>query len=203
MSRTVDESLRDDLLERIVEYVLKNGITELQLRPLAKAVQSSPRGLLYHFGSKEELVTEVLASAAVRQREVFETLPRDLKSYAKTVRAAWAVMSRRRNEGLFRLFFETYGLALQDRDRFPGFLDRAVDAWLSYLERPALRDGYSRADARAIATVLLGCYRGFLLDLCTTHDRKRLARAVEFWIAMLDAIPPAKAIALGRRRCSP
>ena len=190
MSRTVDEKLRDDLLERLVEYVWENGMSDLQLRPLAKAVGSSPRGLLYHFGSKEDLVTAVLARAGARQREVFETLPRDQNSYAETVRAAWSVMSSPKNEGMFRLFFEVYGLALQDRDRFPDFLERAIENWLSYLEGPALRDGYSRADARAIATVLLAGYRGFLLDLCATRERKRLARAVDFWISALDAMAP-------------
>ncbi len=107
-------------------------------------------------------------------------------------------MSRPENEGLFRLFFEIYGLALQDRDRFPGFIERAVEGRLSYLERPALRDGYSRADARAIATVLLAGYRGFLLDLCTTRERKRLARAVDLWILALDAIPLPKPMSNGR-----
>ncbi len=198
MSRTVDERLRDDLLERIVEYVWENGISDLQLRPLAEAVESSPRGLLYHFGSKEALVTAVLERALIRQRAIFETLPRNPDSYAKTVRAAWSVMSRPQNEGLFRLFFEIYGLALQDRERFPDFLERAVEGWLSFLERPALRDGYSHTDARAIATVLLAGYRGFLLDLCATRDRKRLARAVDLWILTLDAMPPAKAISHGR-----
>ncbi len=107
-------------------------------------------------------------------------------------------MSSPKNEGLFRLFFEIYGLALQDRNRFPGFLERAVEVWLLYLERPALRDGYSRADARAIATVLLAGYRGFLLDLCATRERKRLARAVDLWILALDAIAPGKGISHGR-----
>ncbi len=198
MSRTVDERLRIDLLERIVEYVWENGISDLQLRPLAEAVESSPRGLLYHFGSKEALVTAVLERASIRQRTIFETLPRNPDSYAETVRAAWSVMSRPQNEGLFRLFFEIYGLALQDCGRFPDFLERAVEGWLSYLERPALRDGYSHADARAIATVLLAGYRGFLLDLCATRERKRLARAVDLWILALDAIPPAKMISHGR-----
>ena len=198
MSRTVDETLRDDLLERIVEYVWDNGISDLQLRPLAKAVGSSPRGLLYHFGSKESLVVAVLERSGNRQREIFATLPRSDDSYAQTVRAAWAVMSAPKNEGLFRLFFEIYGLALQDRERFPGFLGRAVEAWLAYLERPALRDGYSKKDARAIATVILAGYRGFLLDLCTTRDRRRLARAVDLWILALDAIPSAGALASGR-----
>jgi len=136
-----------------------------QLRPLAEAVESSPRGLLYHFGSKEALVTAVLERASIRQRTIFEILPRNPDSYAETVRAAWPVMSRPQNEGLFRLFFEIYGLALQDRDRFPDFLERAVEGWLSYLERPALRDGYSHADAprsrRSCSPVTAASYSTF------------------------------------------
>ena len=197
MSRTVDEALRADLLERVVEYVWRNGISDLQLRPLAKAVGSSPRGLLYHFGSKERLIVAVLQSSGQRQREMFEELPRETESYAKTIRAAWAVLSAPGSEGLFRLFFEVYGLALQDRKRFPGFLERAVEMWLAYLEAPALRDGYTPKDARAIATLTLAGFRGFLLDLCTTGDRKRLARAVELWIVTLDAIPSPTKLAHG------
>ena len=198
MSRPVDATLRDDLLERVVTYVLQNGISDMQLRPLAKAVGSSPRGMLYHFTSKEQLVTAVLERAGERQRALFETLPRDAASYALTVRAAWSVLSAPENEGIFRLFFEVYGLALQDPQRFPGFLERAVENWLAYLERPALRDGYAPEDARAIATVLLAGFRGFLLDLCTTRDHRRLARAVELWIIALDALPPPQELHDGR-----
>jgi hypothetical protein len=86
-------------------------------------------------------------------------------------------------------------LALQDSARFPGFLDRVVSVWLDYLSQAALRDGYTKADARAIATVMLAGIRGFLLDLCTTRERKRLDRAIESWILALDAIPPPKELA--------
>ncbi len=189
MSRTVDERRRAELLERVLDYVAANGVTDLQLRPLAKAVGLSARALLYYFESKEALTVEVLARAGARQRKLFDRLPRNADSYAETVGAAWAVMSAPKNQSIFRLFFEVYGLALQNRTRFPGFFERAVDGWLAYLEAPALRSGYAKHDARAIATVLLGGYRGFLLDLCATGDRKRLARAVEVWIVALDAIP--------------
>ncbi|MBC5801320.1 MAG: TetR/AcrR family transcriptional regulator [Candidatus Eremiobacteraeota bacterium] len=172
----------------MVDYVAANGLTDLQLRPLATAVGASPRSLLYHFTSKEGLILAILRQAAERQRALFERLP-NAESYAETVRAAWAIMSAPKNAAIFRLFFEIYGLALQDRSRFPGFFERAVDGWLAYLEAPALRDGYGRHDARAIATVLLCGYRGFLLDLCATGDRKRISRAVDIWTAMLDAIP--------------
>jgi AcrR family transcriptional regulator len=200
MARTADEQKRVELLERIVDYVMANGLSDLSLRPLADAVGSSPRVLLYYFGSKEELIAAVLGRARERQRTIFADLPRNAASYRETVRAAWDVMSARENEHVFRLFFEVYGLALQDSARYPGFLERAVDDWLDFLGAGALRDGYTAADARAIATVLLAGYRGFLLDLCTTGERKRLSRAVDLWIAALDRIPSPKELADAKRR---
>jgi len=187
--------LRADLLERITDYVAANGLSDLSLRPLADAVESSPRVLLYYFASKEDLIGEVLAQLRGRQRDVFAGLPRNAATYADTVRAAWKLMSAPEHEHVFRLFFEVYGLALQDRERYADFLRGAVDDWIAYLEQPKLADGYSRRDARAIATVLLAGYRGFLLDLLATRDRARINRAVELWIIALDAIPDPERLA--------
>ncbi len=200
MARTADEQKRVDLLERIVDYVMANGLSDLSLRPLAQAVGTSPRVLLYYFTSKEELIAGVMDGARERQRAIFGTLPRNAATYADTVRAAWGVMSAPQHEPVFRLFFEVYGLALQDPKRFPGFLKRAVEDWLDYLEPSALRDGYTPRDARAIATVILAGYRGFLLDLCATRDRTRIARGVDLWIAALDAIPSPKELSDERKR---
>jgi AcrR family transcriptional regulator len=183
---------RAELLERITDYVAANGLADLSLRPLAVAVESSPRVLLYYFTSKEDLIAEVLAQLRARQRAVFATLPRNAATYADTVRAAWKLMSAPENERVFRLFFEVYGLALQDPDRYAEFLRGAVDDWIAYLEAPKRDDGYGRRDARAIATMLLAGYRGFLLDLLATGDRARIDRAVRIWILALDAIPEPK-----------
>lgn len=190
MARTADERRRAELLDRIVDYVMDSGLAELSLRPLAKAVGSSPRVLLYYFGSKDELVIEILVRAGERQRDVFAKLPKNPQSYEDTMSAVWRIMSTPKQEPIFRLFFETYGLALQNRKKFARFLDRVVENWLAYLEAPALRDGYSRNDARAFATVMIAGFRGFLLDLCATHDRKRIDRAVELWIKALDSLSP-------------
>src|ERR1700683_5358639 len=113
MARTADEQRRVELLERIVDYVIENGLSDLSLRPLADAVGSSARVLLYYFGSKDKLVTAVLMGAGDRQRALFARLPRSAASYRETVQAAWRVLSAPQNESLFRSFFEVYGLALQ------------------------------------------------------------------------------------------
>jgi|SRR5947209_9765246 len=194
MAGSADEH-RAELLERITDYVAAHGLADLSLRPLGKAVGLSPRVLLYHFVSKEDLIGEVLAQLRARQRAVFATLPREAASYAQTVRAAWKLMSAPEHERVFRLFFEVYGLALQDRERYSEFLRGAVDDWIAYLADSKLEDGYSRRDARAIATVLLAGYRGFLLDLLATRERARIDRAVEIWILALDAIPEPESLA--------
>jgi AcrR family transcriptional regulator len=180
---------RADLLQRITDYVAAHGLADLSLRPLGKAVGLSPRVLLYHFASKEDLIGEVLAQLRARQRDVFATLPRNAATYADTTRAAWKLMSAPENERVFRLFFEVYGLALQDPERYSEFLRGAVDDWIAYLGAAKLDEGYGKRDAKAIATIILAGYRGFLLDLLATGDRARINRAVEIWIEALDAIP--------------
>lgn len=59
---------RDELLERAYRYVLEHGVGDLSLRPLASAIGSSPRVLLYLFGNKDELVQALLTRA--RQDEL-------------------------------------------------------------------------------------------------------------------------------------
>lgn len=193
MARTADERHRTELLDRIVDYVLAQGFAGLSLRPLAKAVRSSPRVLLYYFGSKEDLIVQIVARSRERQRHQFERLAQqEITVPIDACRAIWSIMSAPKAEAAFRFFFEIYSLALQDPKRYPGFLRSAVTDWLTYIEAPYLIAGYPSAEARAIATVVLAGFRGFMLDLSATHDRARIDRAVDVWLRTLYAMPSPK-----------
>lgn len=186
--RTPDEAHRADLLERALDYVCERGLAELSLRPLAKALGTSPRVLLYYFGSKDDLVVELVRRGRARQREAMAHLKLTSGLSAREVtRTLWRHYSSPQFEPLMRLFFEVYALALQDRSRFPGFLEGAVEDWLSALEGCCSLPGYTRDDARAYASLLIAGFRGFLLDLCATHDRARIDRAVDVWLRSLDS----------------
>lgn len=188
MSRTPDEKRRAELLERIVDYVYAHGVSQLSLRPLGEAVGCSPRLLLYFFSSKEDLITEVLAAAGARQRALVNRLKFEHASTPGQVcREIWRSISAPKSEALFRLFFEVYGLALQDRKRYANFLKRVVADWLRFIAEPLLQAGCPKADAEAYATVILAGYRGFLLDLCATRERERINRAVDLWVSLIDA----------------
>ena len=66
MGRPADPARRERTLARATDYVLAHGLAGLSLRPLAAALDTSPRMLLYDFGSKQELVAAVLAEARRR-----------------------------------------------------------------------------------------------------------------------------------------
>jgi AcrR family transcriptional regulator len=51
---------RDELAEAATDYVLLHGLIGLSLRPLAAALGTSDRMLLYHFAGKDDLVATVL-----------------------------------------------------------------------------------------------------------------------------------------------
>ena len=63
---------RAELLDGVANYILSNGLADLSLRPLATAIGTSPRMLLYFFGSKERLIAEALAHIQIREQIDFK-----------------------------------------------------------------------------------------------------------------------------------
>ena len=60
---------KDQLIDRAIDYLLKNGLAGLSLRPLAAGIGTSARLLVLHFGSKEGLIEEVLGEVQERLRK--------------------------------------------------------------------------------------------------------------------------------------
>jgi len=189
MSRTVDERRPAELLDAIVGYLVRHGVAELSLRPLARAVGCSPRVLLYYFGSKEQLVVRALARLRERQRATFGGMREArYEQPSDACRAMWQHMSAPQSEALFKFFFETYALALRHPRRYGDFLKSSVEDWLEFVGDPLLRKGHPREEARAFATIVIAGFRGFMLDYCASHDRARIDRAVDLWLLSLDMI---------------
>jgi AcrR family transcriptional regulator len=187
MSRTPNPQRPRQLRAAIVHYLIQHGLTGLSLRPLAKAVGSSPRVLLYHFGSKEKMVMDVLAEVRQRQRAAYGHVAAG--GFAEECWIVWKRMSAPDSEPLFRLFFEAYGIALRQPKLYRSFLHDTVEDWLQLIAGPLCSDGYAFAPARALATTVIAGLRGFMLDYCATHDRRRIDRAVRSWLAGLRVAP--------------
>lgn len=189
MVRVADARRPAELLDAIVGYLVKHGVAELSLRPLAKAVGSSPRVLLYYFGSKEELISKAIGRLRERQRSGFGKMKEALyEQPSDACRAIWKHMSAPESEALFRLFFETYSLGLRHPKKYAEFIHSAIEDWLEFVSEPLIRKGHQKTEARAFATIVIAGFRGFLLDYCASRDRERVDRAVDLWLRSLDTI---------------
>ncbi|MFD0451550.1 TetR/AcrR family transcriptional regulator [Rhodococcus aetherivorans] len=60
MGRHKDVERRRALLEGCCAYAEEQGLFGLTLRPLADRLETSTRNLLHHFGSRENLIVEIV-----------------------------------------------------------------------------------------------------------------------------------------------
>ena len=122
---------RDELLERAYAYVLEHGLVAMSLRPLAAAIGSSPRVLLYLFGSKDGLTRALLARARADELAALDGLEGDLPAVA---RALWDWLASPGHRGVLALWLEGYSRSLIEPDGpWAGFARSTVEDWLALL----------------------------------------------------------------------
>ena len=80
---------RDELLDQVTDHVLEHGLIGLTLRPVAAAIGTSDRMLIYHFESRDALVSAVVARTNERAIAAVEALP-GRRSVRSGVNALWA-----------------------------------------------------------------------------------------------------------------
>lgn len=185
MARPSDPKIREHLREQAVDYVISHGAADLTLRPLAKNLKTNARMLVYHFGSREGLMREILASMREREGALIEEWFGKAKTpptLLKFLLTYWRRMSDPQMRPVVRLVFELYALALRDPRRYPGVLSNPVGHW----KKLAARTGRAPKIADAEATLLLAATRGLLLDLCATGDRKRITQALNLLARLLE-----------------
>lgn len=175
---------RATLLDGVIDYAAEHGLTDVSLRQIAAALGTSHRMLIYHFGSKDELLLAVINEMERRQLEQLEEFEADPRvSPADEMRRMWRRLSDPKVWPHERLFFEVYGQALQGRPHATPLLETAVSSWLDPLTAAGQYIGRPRREARALARLGLAVVRGLLLDLLATGDRRGCNDAMEQFIA--------------------
>jgi AcrR family transcriptional regulator len=184
---------RAELFDACYAYLLEYGLAGLSLRPLARATGTSPRVLLYLFGSKEQLVRELLARARREQVDLIARAldgaasragdpggPADAGAPANAGAVAdrvWAQLSAPEQRPMVRLTYEAF-LRSVSRDPGPwqGYAAETARDWMDLLIRA--QPGAPREQAEATATRTMALIRGLLLDLLAYDDPGRVAAAV-------------------------
>ncbi|MFO7193495.1 TetR family transcriptional regulator [Thermocrispum sp.] len=177
---------KTELLERAYQYALQHGVANISLRPLASAIGSSPRVLLYLFGSKDGLVRALLARARAEELRLLEQLRAERGAehtgLAVVVERIWDWLAAEDRRGLLSLWVEGYARSLIDPEGpWAGFAEDTVDDWLKLLAEHQPAGERDTAEAKARRTEALAVLRGALLDLLATGDRARVTAAVHAW----------------------
>jgi AcrR family transcriptional regulator len=193
---------RDELLERAYQYALAHGLADLSLRPLAAAIGSSPRVLLYLFGSKDGLVRALLARARADELAFLEQAsPAGHADLAAAVRATWQWLAAEPVRPLLTLWTEAYARSLvEPGGPWSGFARQTVEDWLAVLAAAQPAGPGDRAAGSADRTVALAVLRGALLDLLATGETARVTTAIDRYLQLASMIgrpdagaPPASA----------
>jgi len=184
---------RVELLELAYEYALKHGLADLSLRPLAAAVGSSPRVLLYLFGSKDGLVRALLARARKDELALLDQIgargdgPRE--GLAAAGEYLWSWLSVTEHRALLALWAEGYTRSLVDPDGpWSGFARATVEDWLAVLAATQPATERDTRSGLAQRTLVLAVLRGALLDLLATGDLDRTTAAVHAQLGRVGVI---------------
>jgi AcrR family transcriptional regulator len=171
---------RVDLLERVISYLAGAGVGDRSLRQIAAGAGTSHRMLIYHFGTRDALLVEVVRAVEERQRVALAAMksrtPRDLAL------EFWERLADPALAPYERLFFELYGAALAGQESVAPVLDGIVTSWL---QDESMFAGLPLAQAR----MALAFTRGALLDLLATGDRAGVDAAVH---AFVDLVWPSR-----------
>ncbi|MFE3638519.1 TetR/AcrR family transcriptional regulator [Streptomyces sp. NPDC059168] len=193
MPRPPDTAKRRELLDRIRAYVLRNGLANLSLRPMAQALGTSDRMLLYYFGTKERMVAEALADyerrPLVRARELLESVgsPTEPAGLRHVVDEVWRQFRAPDVRVALPLYLEIMSAGLLRPDRYGSLMRDVLTSWTDLLTRAFLNLGMTEDRARTQATLLIDTSFGLLLaPLADGHwDRADVA-----FHTLLDGLEP-------------
>lgn len=110
------DAKRQAWLQDMADHVLHHGLRDASLRPLAKAAGTSDRMLIYHFDSKEGVISALLLRLAeTLTAHLDQALPDGRAASSRAVVAeVRALMQSDLGQGYMRLWFDILSVAAQE-----------------------------------------------------------------------------------------
>ena len=182
-------SRREQLLDAVTDHVLAEGLIGLTLRPVAAALGTSDRMLIYHFGTRDALVSAVVDRASARSVAQIDALPA-APGVRAAVNALWAAYQTEPLSGCLDVYCQAASTGLIGREPYLTDARASNQRWSSALARYFLRSGAAPARVSRLVTLVDSALYGFHLDLTTDHPEE-LPRGVD------DVALAAESVAAG------
>jgi AcrR family transcriptional regulator len=158
------EARREEVLERLADHLLAEGLAGASLRPLAAAAGTSDRMLLYYFADKDDLLSQALGRVAERFARLLEAglepgapaLP-----YPDLLAGVWTAVRGAELQRYMRLWLDLAARAAYGHEPYRGIAGRIADGFLAWA---AARLAVEREEERApLAALLLATVDGAML----------------------------------------
>ena len=173
---------KQELLDALIRYLVRHGLADLSLRPMAAASGTSARLLIFHFGSKEKLLSEVLTEMQARlQRSFGELLAANpAPRRVPLLRLFWDWATTGENYDYHRLLYQLHMLAAQNPKLYGRYLKKISLSWLELIQ-PALPPAQQTP---GFATLYGAVFDGLFIELMSTGDRRRVLESLDQFISL-------------------
>jgi AcrR family transcriptional regulator len=181
----MSDSRREELLDRVTDHVLTHGLIGLSLRPVAAAAGTSDRMLVYHFGTRDELVSAVVARTNERAMAAVRALP-GAPSVRSGVNRLWEAYRAEPLNSCMDVYCQAAATGLIGREPHRSDARASGELWAATLRDYLVRCGAPVRRVARIVTLVDSALYGFHLDLITDRPEELargvddLARAAEF-----------------------
>jgi AcrR family transcriptional regulator len=179
MTKKTDPTIKEDLLEQATAYILKNGLRDLSLRPLAEALGTSARMLIYHFGSKEQLVIGAVIHAQHQQQALLASQAVSSKSAVKTLQNFWTWLSSDEVAPYARLLYDLEVQVMNGNDSYRAFAKEVIKNWETFI-------GASIKSTPEQARLIVGVMNGLLMDRLVTGEKEKIDKAFSVFLKTLS-----------------
>lgn len=172
---------KQELLNGVLGYLTKHGLNGLALRPLAQALGTSPRILMFHFKSKEGLLQETIRELHLRLQQSLSTISAQRNdARSPPLKRFWLWAIHEDNFPRLRLVYELHILAIQSPQHYGRYVKESSLGWQTtawkVMSGP-LRD-------KAMATLCIAVFDGLFMEFMSSGDPGRLTRALNRFVSI-------------------
>ncbi|MET8292143.1 TetR/AcrR family transcriptional regulator [Streptomyces sp. NPDC005132] len=164
-----DLTRREELLDHVREYLVRHGVADLSLRPLARDLGTSDRMLLYCLRSKERMITEALAAFERRPLLHARRLlagtdpPRDAAGLRRFMEETWRQFNLPEVRATLPLYLEVMAAGLFHPDRYGPVVRDVLSQWTDLLTSAFRGLGMTEDQAGAETVLVADAVFGLLV----------------------------------------
>lgn len=170
--RPVDLDKRRELLAAAATVLARTGVIDTSLRALAGELNTSARMLVYYFGSKEQLILEVLTRqqrAAIPETSEVD-LPTSIEAHRQWCFEDWHACTRGERRDTLRIVEQVFGAACGHDSPYREYTWETLTLLTRNSRARLIALGMPVHVAETRSRIALAAFQGMLIEYFTAPD---------------------------------